>query len=396
MPEVPLNKNKSTIIFGGWYQRTTLHLSEIYDLFALGRSKLELSKEKIADFKKILDLKEVTREAEYLEYVKATTNTGIEVRYYEDGLYVLEFQANDPIKGQKLLEAYFNNVLNPAISYIFSLGAPTPKVLANIKAVHPTVIGITSKNPTKYKLDTEKFGEVYSEITSKNITVFKTPKHIFIVTSPNQKTTIRDLIEMQIFFREFKDQLEKYLDIHRSIWEEISEIKEKKAVRGKEVAKLRSKLDSYQKTVDLISNRINQMGVYISTRSSIAKDLKMKGELVTLFQYKFEVLSNTHDYIKEIWKMTKDYLMSAIQVIVEIENQSTTTTIKSLQIITSVGVISGILGYLAGGRTLSITVEGVLYFAILLFATWLVNYVIAKVYRNLKYKLKFTERASDI
>ena len=38
-------KSKYKITYGGWYQRTTLHLSEIYDLLALGHSKLDLSTE---------------------------------------------------------------------------------------------------------------------------------------------------------------------------------------------------------------------------------------------------------------------------------------------------------------------------------------------------------------
>ena len=146
----------------------------------------------------------------------------------------------------------------------------------------------------------------------------------------------------------------------------------------------------------LINSRINQMASYIHTRQSIAKDLKIKEQMVTLFQYKFEVLDNTQSYIKEIWTMTKDYIDSAIQVVIEIENKSTTTSIKTLQIITSVGVISGILGYLAGGELPKITVSGVIYFVLLILATWLINIVIAKVYTNLKYKIKFTERATKI
>jgi len=385
-----------TVIFGGWYQRTTLHLSETYDLLKLGRSKLNLSKEKLAKFHKILDLKKVTREAGYLEYVKAETNSGIQTRYYEDGLYVLEINSTDINKAQKLLEDYFNNVFNPAISYIFSLGAPTPKVLANIEATHPTVVGATSKNPENFEVDVGEFGEVYSKITSDDITVYKTPSHIFVVASPDKKVSIRDLVEMQIFFREFKDQLEKYLDIHRNIWEEISEIKERKAIKGKEVGIVRSKLESYKKTIDLINSRIDQMGAYIHTRQSIAKDLKIKEQLVTLLQYKFEVLANTHDYIKEIWKMTSNYLSAAIQMVVEVENQSTTVSIQALQVITSVGVISGILGYLARDQLPKITISGAIFFMVLLLATWFINVIIAKVYRNLKYKLKFPERAKNI
>lgn len=268
--------------------------------------------------------------------------------------------------------------------------------MANIKSIHPTVIGLVSEKHEDYLVDRKMFGEVYSKITSLESTVYKTPQHIIIVSSPKGESLICDLIETQIFFREFKDQLEKYLDIHRTIWEEISSIKERKFIKGGEVGEVRSKLESYKKTVDLISSRINQMETYVHTRQSIAKQLKIEEELITFFQYKFEVLANTHAYIKEIWKMTSDYIDSAVQVVVETEGKSTAVGIKSLQIITSVGVVSGILGYLAGGKLPKITVSGIIYFILLVFITWLVNLVIWKIYRNQRYKLKFTERTNQI
>ena len=51
--------NKTALTFGGWYQRTTLHLSEIYSLLALGHSKLPLGKNKLVEFHQKLNLKKV-------------------------------------------------------------------------------------------------------------------------------------------------------------------------------------------------------------------------------------------------------------------------------------------------------------------------------------------------
>lgn len=386
---------KTKITYGGWYQRTTLHLSEIYDLMALGKSNLDLDKNKLSEFKSNLGLETVTREAGYLEFVKAKTKEGIEIRYYEDGLYILDFDSDDIKYGAELLQNYFNNNLSPAISYIFSLGAPTPKVLANIKTTHPTVVTIINDEPTNFKIDPDQFGPVYSTIQSKDILVHKTPQFLFVVSKQNL-VSIRELVEMQIFFREFKDQLEKYLNIHRHVWEEISDIKERGVVGGNEIELLRSRLDSYQKTVSLISNRINQMGSYIRTRSSIAKGFELEDYLVKLFQFKFEILTDTLDYIKEVWKMTTDYLSSAIQVIIEIKNQSTARGIQSLQLITSIGVVAGILGYISKTELPQMTGVGGLYFVLIMATTWLINYTVTKIYKNKKYKLKFAERASDI
>ena len=389
------HKHKYKVTYGGWYQRTTLHLSEIYDLFAHGTSNLNLSKEELSKFKNGLDLKNISRQSGYFEYIKAETLSGIEIRYYEDGLYVLEIATDDVKEAQKSLETYFQEKLNPAISYIFSLGAPTPKVLANIKTNHPVIISVFGENSKDFTPD-ESFGEVYTKIESHNITVQKTPQYIFISSGGDSSKFLTDLIEMQIFFREFKDQLEKYLSIHRTIWEEISEIKEAKVIKGKDVDGIRGKLDGYQKTISLISNRINQMNSYIGTRSSIAKHLEIEKELVSLFEYKFETLTDTLSYIKEIWKMTGDYLSSAIGNLVEIKNQTTSNNLKSLQTITSIGVISGVLGYLSANNLPHISQAGAIYFIILFCLTWLLNLIIVTKYQNKRYSLKFGNRASNL
>lgn len=392
-------EQKFKVTYGGWYQRTTLHLSEIYDLFSFGKSGLNLSKDKLSELYKKFNFESVTREAGYFEFVRAKSKSGIEVRYYEDGLYILETELDildDVGKIKSLLEAYFNEVLNPATSYIFSLGAPTPKILANIKTVHPVVVSIVQDNPETFKPSQNEFGDIYSTITSQDIVVYKTPGYIFIVSSPKSESAVTELVEVQIFFREFKDQLEKYLNIHRNLWEEISDIKEKKLLKGNEIEPIRARLDSYQKTISLISNRINQMGSYIRTRSSIAKGSSIEEHLRKLFEFKFEVLTDTLDYIKEIWKMTTDYLASAIQNIVEIKNQGASRGIQSLQVITSIGVVSGIIGYFAKNELPKFTALGTVYFLVIMAITWLINFSISALYRNKKYTLKFGDRTKDI
>ena len=383
------------ITYGGWYQRTTLHLSEIYDLIALGKSSLDLDKDKLKKLQADLNIETVTREAGYLEFVRVKTKNGIEIRYYEDGLYILELSSEDIKEGTKILEGYFSEKLSPAIAYIFSLGAPTPKILANIKSVHPTVVSISTDDPASFHINSQEFGSVYSTIQSKDIVVHKTPGFLFVISKSNIPST-SELVEMQIFFREFKDQLEKYLNIHRRIWEEISDIKERGMIKGNEVEVLRSRLDSYQKTVSLISNRINQMGSYIRTRSSISKGFELDEHLVKLFQFKFEVLTDTLDYIKEIWKMTNEYLSSGIQMVVEIKNQGTSRGVQSLQLITSIGVVAGILGYMSKTELPKLTNIGGLYFVLIMAVTWLINFAVIRAYKNKKYKLKFTERVSEV
>jgi len=388
-------KKEVNVYFGGWYQRTTLHLTEIANFFADGRSDLPLSKEKLIKLQEGLDLKKVSREAGNLEFVKAQTKEGIEIHYYEDGLYILKLSSSDIDGAKEKLENYYNEKFAPAMAYIFSLGAPTPKELANIKTVHPIAVGVIDKDPEDFAVES-KYGEVYSQITSPELTVKKTSGFIFLITTPQYKDFTEGLVEMQIFFREFKDQLQKYLNIHRKLWEEISDIKERKQIKGKEVEKVRLQLDAYLKTINLISSRINQMGAYVHTRADIAKEMKLTEHLSSIFQYKFDVLTNTHSYIKEIWVMTNNYLTSAISVIAEIKGQATNKSIQSLQLITTYGVVGGIIGYLSRDSLPKITSQGMIYFGVLMLTTFMVNLLVKFAYQRVKYKIKFVDRVKNI
>jgi len=391
-----VEKNKiKKVFFGGWYQRTTLHLTEIYDFLSEGESSLSLSKEKLGDLHTGLGLSEVTRETGNLEYIRAVTHDGINIHYYEDGLYIFSLESDRIDEAKDTISHYYEEKFSPAIAYIFSLGAPTPKELANIKTTHPIVVSVLSSNPESFPLE-EKYGKVYGSISSKELIVKKTAGFIFLITKPEYESSLESLVEMQVFFREFKDQLQRYLAIHRDLWEEITNIKEKKMVKGSEVEKIRLKLDGYQKTINLISSRINQMGAYVHTRADIAKEAKLTEHLAVLFQYKFDVLTNTQSYIKEIWVMTNNYLNAAIQVVNEIKNQATNKSIQSLQIITTYGVVGGIIGYLSRDSLPKITGNGLLYFIVLIIATFAVNKIVSRAYAITKYKLTFTERVEGI
>lgn len=384
------------VYFGGWYQRTTLHLSEVYDLFAKAKSELPLSQSKLTELKENLDILDISRESGYLESVKAVTRSGITIKYYEDGLYILEIEKNNVLDAREFLEEYYNERMLPALSYIFSLGAPTPKILANIKTVHPSVVVDKSTDFSKYNIDEKVYGEVYSRVESGNFCVYKTPEYIFVVSKHKDEDIAGSLVELQIFFREFKDQLQKYLNIHRIIWQDISKLKDQKQIVGKDVRDTRIKLDQYQNTISLISNRINQMSSYAKTRQTIAKEFKLEDSLLKLYQYKFDALNDSLSYIKEIWKMTTDYVANSIKVLAEIEEISLNNTLKSLQIITSVGVLSTVLGYLTKETFPHPTTNGLIFFGILIAAAVLLNVVIAAIYRNIKYKMKFVERVSNI
>ena len=387
------------ITFGGWYQRTSLHLTEVYDFLSKCESRLPLSKEKLKEFHKNLNLKFSVKETGNLDFVKAETKNGIEIKYYEDGLYILEISPKGVSFGEKtkniessinLLKDYFEKNFNPAINYLFSLGAPIPKILSEIKEPHQIVITKFDEKHSEFDVP-KKFGKVYNKTSSKEVSVYKTSDYLFVIGSSDEKA-LASIVEMQIFFREFKAQLHRYLSMHREIWEEISEIKERKFVRGKEIEFYRVQLEIYKKTIDLINNRINQMPSYARTRASLAKTLDIEKQLVELFQYKFEDLFNTHIYVKEIWSMTKEYVNSAISVLVEIANKANVSGIRSIQILASIGVFVGIISYLTKETLPKFSKIGLFYFLILIGAVILIDSLIKFFAKNKKYELKFREK----
>ncbi len=376
---------KKRITVGGWYQRTTLHLSEIYEFLSKGISYEPLDKKKLNAFYKKLEIRSVERKFGELEHIKAITNTGIEITYYEDGLYLIE-STKENVEEQ--LITYFEKTFKPAIAYLFSLGAPTPKILASIKDKHPVVISQIAKNPKTFKIQ-KSYGKVYSSYHTTNISVYKTSKHIFIIAKPSAKQSLERIVGIQIFFREFKDQLRKYLHIHRVVWEEIKHISERDDIKGNELDTFRANLESYKKTIHFISERMAQMEPYAKTREQLAGTLNVQTHLVELFHYRFEDLFDTLQYVQKVWNMTVDYVEGAIQLIAGIQASSTGKSIRSIQVLASIGVVAGFMRYLGTEEVGGITQTGILYLAGLIFIAYLINISIKNYYKNKNYSIRF-------
>ena len=384
------------IYIGGWFQRTTLHLTEIWDFLNRGKSNLDFPKEKLDEARGSLSLDSVSRESGLLEYVLVKTNQEISYRIYEDGLIILEKDFKSLKNDFEAIKDYYDNKLSKALSLIFSKGAPVPKELANIKTILPYIVTVTDATKEETDQIFKDFSEdVYSTLTTKNIEVYRAPGIILINNLKDEKL-VREIIEAQIFFKEFKSQLHRYLAIHRILWEKIRMIKERGEIKGNEVDSLRNELSVYQKTINLIGARIDQMPAYVKTRQKITDVEKIDDYLQPLFQFKFETLLDTHEYIKHLWGMTKNYLTSAIEIFSELQAKSTKNTISSLQLITTIGVVAGILGYLGKDTLPKFTSVGLIYFSLLMVMTWIINSIVSRFFKNKKYNIEGQDIEKDI
>ncbi|MGM9834168.1 MAG: hypothetical protein ACI31M_00085 [Bacilli bacterium] len=387
------------IYVGGWFQRTMLQLSEVYDFLRMCKSELDLDKEKLKEYRKNLEIGRIEYGVAGEEYILFTTAQNITVKIFEDGLITLN---NNNVSNDTLfadidkVTDYYENKLSPALSYLFSLGAPVPKELANIETVYPYFV--ICENASKDEISellarTEK--QKYFEFSNSKYDVVRGDKYYFINNKKTDLATIERYIEEQIFIREFKGQLHRYLNLHRIIWEKIDVVKENAHIKGSEIVKFTTKLEGYAKTVNLIDGRIKQMSTYISTREKIAKNDEDLSEFLSISGYRYETLRDTLEYIKHLWDMTKNYVSSAQKLFAGIKQDVTSSSIDSLTIVTSMSAGAAMLGLFTNSAP-QFEVFGFVYFFILAILGWLSNKILSAINNKRKYDIEDIEYDKNI
>ncbi len=380
----------TNIYIGGWFQRTMLQLTEMYNFLRECRSNLKLDKEKLEQLHKALEIGKIDYGVAGEEYIAFTTAFNISVKIFEDGLIVLNNQnvSEDTLFADlDKVTDYYENKLSPAINYLFSLGAPVPKELANIATVYPYFIvcdKAKKEEMTELLNRTEK--QKYFEFNNDKYDVIRGDKYYFINNKKQSIENIEKYIEEQIFIREFKGQMHRYLDLHRVIWEKIDEVKENVKVKGADIVKFSSKLEGYSKTINLIDGRINQMGTYISTREKIAKSDPELAEFLSISGYRFETLRDTLSYIQYLWDMTQTYVASAKSLFSSLKSDVTSKSINSLTIVTSMSAGASIISLLTKSEP-TFTMFGVVYFFVLALLGWGSTKLVSFVSKNRRYEV---------
>ncbi len=379
-----------SLYIGGWFQRTMLQLSEIYDFLRTGESQLKLNKKKLLELRKSLDIGSVEYGVAGEEFISFTTSELLRIKVFEDGLIVV---GSDNVSEATLfsdvehLKDYYEQKLSPAINYIFSLGAPVPKELAHIENIFPYFVvcdNATREDIAELLSKTER--QKYFEFDNKNYSVLRGDKYYFINNKKTSKAKIERYIEEQIFIREFKGQLHRYLNLHRIIWEKIDAVKDRAKVRGSDVVKFSTKLEGYAKTVTLIDGRIRQMSTYIATRERIAKQDKELEDFLAISGFRYETLRNTLEYIKDLWDMTRNYVNSAQKLFDGIKQDVTSSSINSLTIVTSMSAGAAILDLFTESEP-SFTSFGFVYFFVLALVGWVATKLLSWIAQKRKYDI---------
>ena len=388
------------IYVGGWFQRTMLHLTEIYDFLREGDSRLNLDKDKLQVLRANLDIKELDYNVDGFEYIEYDTNDDIKVKIYEDGLIILsraETSSVAMINDVKNITSYYEEKFSPAISYIFSLGAPVPKELAHIETVYPYFIVLNNAKQAEIEeLISKTDNEKYFRFSNENFDIVRGDVYYFVNNKKKQAEHVERYIEEQIFIREFKGQLHRYLHLHRTIWEKIDEVKEQTKVKGKNIMDFYDKLEGYSKTINLVETRINQMNTYLKTREKIAKKDNDLNEFLCVMEYRYETLDDTLSYIKQIWAMTKNYVNSAMKLFNDLQSEITQKSVSDLTVVTSMGVGASLLGLFTETELPAVTAPGIMYFLILAAIGYGVNKIMKLISENRKYNVTDIEYDKDI
>ena len=389
----------NSIFVGGWFQRTTLQLSEIYDFLRGEEVQIKLQQKKVDEFRKNLEIGNLEYGSSGEEYLIFSTAEGINVKIFEDGLIVLN---NVTVSEETLfsdiekVKDYYETRLSPAFNYLFSLGAPVPKELAGIKNIYPFFVVLEKATQEELQsLLSKTEGRQYYEFKNSKYDVLRGNKYYFINNKTKSNDEIERYIEEQIFIREFKGQLHRYLNIHRIIWEKIDSVKAHSRVKGSEIVKFTTKLEGYAKTINLIDGRINQMGTYLPTREKIAKQDKDLSEFLEISGYRYETLRDTLEYIKYLWDMTENYVRDAQKQFESLKSDVTSKSVTSLTIVTSMSAGAAILSLFTESQP-EFTTFGFIYFFILALIGWGAQKILSIIGNRQKYDVTDTEYEKNI
>ena len=386
------------LYFGDWFQRTQLHLSEIRDFLVAEPSPLKLDEIVLEKNRNALHIENIHAHIGRLNSLRVNTEDGIEFHVYEDGLTLFKHaNISDIKKSMSELAAFYNGPYSGAISYLFSLGAPIPKELTNTEKNSLYFLVVEDATDTDIKNLLKDYEDThYYRKSLPGFDLYRGDNVYVINQKDIDDENLERFIAELVFFREFRGQLHRYLNLHRVIWENISLVKERGTMKGRDIKPFKTKIESYEKTINLIDTRINQMGVYIKTRAQIVKDTPELLEATDkVFSFEHETLSDSLDYVKDIWSMTKNYVSSALEIFSSLQAKVLDSSVKNLTFITTLGV-GGTIYKLFKEDPSKLNSSGLLVFGGIALITLILIYGLKYRHLNTNYKIKDIKIDKDI
>ena len=358
------------VYLGTWFQRTDLHLREIYNFFVNGLVSEQLNQQKIKELRDTFGKVSVDFCEDIINYCLLKTPNGIVTEFTEDGIITLSKNYKDANGDIKLLQNFYENTLSPAINYLFSRGAPLPKELADIKLVFPfffVATGITDNDAKELliKLD----DGLITAVEGTKLTLYVgSVGNILAFKHQEGLKLANDFIKYGVFFREFESQLAHYLKLHRQIWEEMDAIRAQKSIKRGDFAKIRNQLMARKKFLSFVSARLAQMDHLIAEREKYVEDQKLRDELKQISWDSFASVVAAYQYIIDLWKMTDEYVESTIRLLEIFYQENTQRELFALELISLFNVVIGLVNFFKTVNVLDllvVVISGVIFFVTL-------------------------------
>ncbi len=335
------------LYLGIWFQRTSLHLKEFYDFLNNKEviSSLELAK--VHELHSKLNFEGVgygrQKGFDFVHAKKGELNFSMT----EDGIILIDKDFADAKKDAEILSKFYSNELEPAISYLYSRGAALPKDLALLKETYPLYLVGHNFSESEIKNNFEAMDDPWPSTFKNKAIEILSGKNLVIVNIQSHITNAEvdeEIVRNIVLFREFERQLSRYLNLHRTLWDQITLIRESKGLTLERFPKIRSQLLDYMKTLSFGKARLAQMEDILMAREQILGESTKKVLSELDLMSRFAMFKADQEYLAHLWEMTIEYAEGTLTLFDSILNENTQREINVLQIITFITVLTSFFG----------------------------------------------------
>ena len=330
-----------------WLQRTTVHLQEVYDFLSGNFNSLHLRKDVLERLLQALEVTDVVL-TEKNDFETLTARTGAyEFMAVEDGVFSLSTTEENITVSIPAIEDYYRDRLGPALSYLFSKGAPLPKELSNVKEIYPIVLIVREATDKEIEaLRNQLNDEWESSVSSGTTTMYFGRKFTIVrlLKRDERRDAVRDeLVGNIAFLREFSKQLRQYVNLHRTMWDEISTIRESRKLRYRDFPEVRHKIMDFLRTLFFVKARLSQMGDIARARMELLRP-EVREELKELNIFRYESVIADQRYIYDLWIMTIEYVNGTLELLESLFQENTQRELNTLKFITLLAALTGFFG----------------------------------------------------
>ncbi len=341
---------------GSWFPRTQLHLKEYYQFLTEGTSLLPIDSALLKATRKHLSPKEVhyvglASEGRF-DHVNADIG-GLHTVYFEDGLLVAHMEVTRIADDLKRLHRVYDEKMLPALGVLFSIGLPAITSNDPSFADRSTVVITQAATPKAVETFlTAHNDQAHFVATHEEHRVHFADKFIVIVTKDLDSPLTKRLARSLIFFREFEKRLGHFLNLHRTVWQTVEDIRGKKTLALKELPAYRDLLLDFDRDLSVVVARLGQMEYFLDERKIEIDEFGFTAYFRALEAYRFGKMHTNIKYLSELWDQLHEYLQSSAEIIGLMYQDNLQKSVDVLQFIFLVGAVASviILGNMSGNR----------------------------------------------